>query len=177
MPGGPRCQVFYKAGFPLVYYESKKDISFPSEDACFAYLDKHRCVDEQFPIGNVNIFLLIADVLILGIFLAIISILFFYILTSVLKIPFRLSWLFNSISFSIVFNIFTLIPLGFFPISILGIASLILITPLLDLLGIGGSFSLQIFLFIGMPLVLGTFLFYIIIWGINKLKARKTPKG
>lgn len=168
--GGPHCKYSFKSGFPFTYFEVDKNIKFETEDACFEYAP--RCLNEKIPMQQANMQLFYADVAILGLILAAIPSLIYWLLFSVLKIPFRISWLLISIALSVVFNIISLTPVAFIAIPILGFVAILLTGPILSAVGIGTTSGLQTIEFLLLPLLFGTFIFYLIIWGIWKIRNR-----
>jgi len=169
--GGPHCKYSYKSGFPFTFYEVDKNIKFENEDACFDYAPQ--CLNEKILMEQANMQLFFADVAMLGLILALIPIFIYWLFFSVLKIPFRISWLLISIGLSIFFNIISLTPVAFLAIPILGFVAIMLAGPLLSAVGIGTTGALQTIEFLVLPLIFGVFIFYLIIWGIWKIRYRK----
>lgn len=174
---GPHCKYSFKSGFPFTYYEVDKNIKFETEDACFNY--GTQCLSvfyerryEKIPVQQTNVKLFFADVAILGVILALIPFVIYWFLSSVLKIPFRVSWLLISIALSVVFNIVSLTPVAFIAIPILGFVAILITGPILSAVGIGSTRTLQTIEFLLLPLLFGTFIFYLIIWGFWKIKNR-----
>lgn len=168
---GLLCNYSYKLGFPFVYLEVNKNTTYDSVRDCDAH--SYQCLHDPIPFEQMNRFLFIADVIIFGLIIALIPTLIYWLLIRIFKISFRLSWLFLAIGLSVIFNLLSLTNLLFIKVPVLAFVPLLLVNLFLPTVEISQPVLMLLVVLYGVPLILATTIFYLIIWSVWRIIHRK----